>query len=199
MTAGFVATATPRHQSSAAQHGVRRLKKGNIRTSMENKTSAWIQIVSVVSLLIGLALVFVEIRQSNQIASAQTQLNLYTSRIDAHNLVLSQESGIAEFKSKLRTTPFEELTDTEVERLIAFVAANFNLWVSIQIQYDLDLLPIGTITAWQNDIANFTTEFPAANQVVTSLYLQNPNVQKFEIFLPLQRHIENENSNNEPQ
>ncbi len=157
-----------------------------------NQWSNWVQAISMLSLLVGMIFVFIELRQSNQIAAANAHLNLFLRQIETHNLVLNQESGIAEFQAKLRTTSYSDLSAVERERLVSMVASRFNLWVSVQRQHDQGLFPQRVVHDWQYEIEGFITEYPVAAHTLIEIYKGVPSVHQDEIFEPIRRYINHE-------
>ena len=156
---------------------------------MNNNWSDWVQTISMLSLLVGMVFVFFEIRQSNQIAAANAHLNLFLRQIETHNLVLNQESGIAELQAKLRSASYSDLTPVERERLLSLVASRFNLWVSVQTQHDQGLFPRSVVRDWQQEITGFMAEFPVATEILMGVYASVPSAHEYEIFEPLRNSV----------
>lgn len=83
----------------------------------KSELNDWLQVIASIGVLIGLLLVFVEIRQTNEIARAEARVSALTAWEELKRLEI--ESDISEIYLKSVESP-DELTTSEVLRLDAY-------------------------------------------------------------------------------
>ncbi len=123
-----------------------------------DKWNQWLVLVANISVLIGIIIVALELRQTNRIAlrDARSEIVEFTS---ANNLAVVENPGVAEIWRKLRYS--EQLDDLEIEQLNRIITQQLNLWSLVRISYEADLIADISIRGYiQSAVRNIET-YPA--------------------------------------
>jgi hypothetical protein len=141
-----------------------------IGTIMRNVfSSQLIATLANIGVIIGLIFLVLEIRQSNRIATATSEIEIRTMFSELNEALYA----VPEFDQLLVKAQDRnaELTAEEEIRATGFVLRLTNAWMAIEIAHENDMLPPDTYSAIEDDVRAAMTRFPA----FAPLFRQNLN------------------------
>jgi hypothetical protein len=115
---------------------------------------------------VGIVFLAVEVRQSNRIAIATTEISV-RDQFRANNEMVLANDAIADLLVKAADAN-AEFSDAEIEKLYAYLFVFINAWKSIEIAYENGLLPRATFDVVLDDIRVVLDEYPALRPVARS-------------------------------
>ena len=108
----------------------------------------------------------VEVRQSNRIAIATTEISVRDQYRSNNEMVLANDA-IAELLVKAADAN-AEFSDVETEKLYAYLFVYINTWKSIEIAYENGMLPRATFDVVLDDIRVVLQDYPAIRPIARS-------------------------------
>ena len=107
------------------------------------KLNKWLSLIANVGVIVGIAFLVLEIRQSNRIAIASNEIALREGWAGINEVIVSNMQ-VAELLAKARN-PDAEFTQPQVEIVDAYVARQFNDWNAIEKAYENEMVSAGTL------------------------------------------------------
>jgi hypothetical protein len=126
---------------------MKKIEPGSIITAIAN-----------VGVIIGIVFLVVEIRQSNQIATASTEIEIRTL-FSGINEAFYAAPGMARILVKAQDRG-EQLTPEEETQLHGLVWRLANAWQALEVAYDNNLVPSDTATIIEDDVKAFISDYP---------------------------------------
>ena len=143
-----------------------------------------IEVVAAVSVVSGLLLVAWEIRQANNIARAQTVLEL-SGAYNEFNVARLSNPEVAKLGLVLQFSTDYELSDVERSMITGLAYHIHNILWSAQVAYDNGLLTLDDLNMYQNDLEQSFEEMPAMMPALIKIYKSQPGKQDAYVFEPL--------------
>ena len=119
----------------------------------------WFTLLANLGVLIGIVFLVVEVRQSNRIAVATTEISV-RDQYRSHNELVLANDAIAELLVKAADAD-AEFSEVETEKLYAFLYGYINTWKSIEIAYENGMLPRTTFEVVLDDVRLALNDYPA--------------------------------------
>jgi len=144
--------------------------------------------VGLIAIIASLLFLAFEIKQSNSIAVASTEIGIRNGYSEFNRGIYS-EPDTSELLSMARDpsvqwTPVEELT-------VMMVASDLlNVWLSVETACDHELAQASTCAEVDNDIRSFITMFPGTRQVWQIFLDDYPGLASTEVFSTIGRALE---------
>ena len=149
------------------------------------KLNRWLHLLGNLAVLAGLILVWVEIRQSNNIAMTVAQQSIIDNFTISHDVTLDEESGLAEFRVKLRTAAYNDLNEVEQERAWGLVVRYYNSYTSVQVAYDQGMVEEDFFLGYVDDLRVFMHEYPATQELFVRQWRNYPTTRDWDIWKPI--------------
>ncbi len=124
-----------------------------------DRLNKWLSLVANLGVIAGIVFLAYEIRLSNQIALATTELTLRESYGSANESVY-ENPAIAEVLHKARNTD-SEFSGAESQMAEYYIARMFNTWVGIELAYDNGMASRETLEAAFADMRWTYDYYPA--------------------------------------
>jgi hypothetical protein len=115
---------------------------------------------------VGIVFLAVEVRQSNRIAIATTEISVRDQFRSNNEMVLANDA-IADLLVKAADAN-AEFSDAEIEKLYAYLFVYINAWKSIEIAYENGVLPRATFDVVLDDLRVVLKEYPALRPMARS-------------------------------
>jgi hypothetical protein len=115
---------------------------------------------------VGIVFLAVEVRQSNRIAIATTEISVRDQFRSNNEMVLANDA-IADLLVKAADAN-AEFSDAEIEKLYAYLFVFINAWKSIEIAYENGMLPRATFDVVLDDIRVVLKGYPAIRPIARS-------------------------------
>ena len=148
------------------------------------------EIIGVVSIVVGLILVALEIRQSNNIAKAEIVFNL-AEQYNQFNTARFENSEVAQLSLMMQNPDDFEIAEIDASR-IAGAAWHFaNILWSSQIAYDNGLLGLDELTNYQSQMAWLLEYMPAMANEFVLMWNSSTAMHNTIVFRPLEYYVEN--------
>jgi hypothetical protein len=143
-----------------------------------------IEVVAAVSVVGGLLLVAWEIRQANNIARAQTVLEL-SSAYNEINAARFSNPEVATLFLVLGIPTDYELSDVDRSMITGLAYHIHNVLWSAQVAYDNGLLTLDDLNIYRNDLEQSFEGMPAMTPALIMIYESQPGKQDAYVFEPL--------------
>lgn len=125
-------------------------------------------------MLVGIIFLALEIRQSNRIAIAATEISVRDQYKAINELVVANDA-VAELIAKAHDAN-AEFSDAEIEKLYGFLYAHINTWMSIEIAYSNGMLPRETFDLALEDVRGVLNDYPALKPLARASMLHFTSV-----------------------
>ena len=158
---------------------------------VSEKVNRWLQLSGNLAVLVGLILVWVEIRQSNDIAMTVAQQSIMDNFTYSHDVALDEETGLAAFRAKLRTANLSDLDPTEQERAFLYVVRYWNSYTSVQVAYNQGMIEEDLFHGFIEDLRLVMDDYPATKEIWVRQWRSYPNTQSWEIWQPIANIADN--------
>ena len=143
-----------------------------------------IEVVAAISVVGGLLLVAWEIRQANNIARAQTVLEL-SSAYNEFNVARISNPEVAKLGLVLQRPVDDELSDIEQSMITGLAYHIHNILWSAEVAYDNGLLTLDDLNTYRNDLEHSFEAMPAMAPALIMIYESQPGKQDAYVFEPL--------------
>ncbi len=127
------------------------------------RINTWLTLCANIGVLVGIIFLAVEVRQSNSIAIATTEISVREQFRSNNEMVLTNDA-VAELLAKAADVN-AEFSDVETEKLYAYMFVYINTWKSIEIAYENGMLPRATFDVVLDDIREILLGYPAVRPV----------------------------------
>ena len=141
-----------------------------LQTEYINK---WLTLLANLGVLIGIIFLAVEVRQSNRIAMASTEISV-RDQFRANNELVVTHDSVAELLVKAADIDVE-LSAVEEEKLYGFLYVHINTWMGIETAYENGMLPRKTFNVMLEDIPLFLQWYPAIRPYVREFLTLYPS------------------------
>ncbi len=138
--------------------------KALLNTEDVNK---WLTLLANTGVLVGIIFLALEIRQSNRIAIASTEINIREQFKTINELVLANDT-VAVLLVKAKDTS-SEFSDVEMEKLYSYLYAHMNTWMGLEVAYDNGMLTRETFDAALDDVRGVLGEYPAMKPIAQDI------------------------------
>jgi len=143
-----------------------------------------IEALGALSVVLSLAFVALQIKQSTDQARAEVAYDLQESFNGFHDLVAGDaELGSIVARARVGTDP--ALTPAEHARAFSLAFRLFNTWVAVQVAYDNDLISDAAFEGYQADVASAVSGLPGFRGYWLSMIEANPTLAGAAILAPL--------------
>jgi len=146
----------------------------------------YIELAGILSVVGGLLLVTLEVRQANQIARAQTVLDLQAS-YNQLNLANATDSDFARLRYVMQDPTSYEISDIEKSKITAVAYHTHNIAWSAQQAYESGLLDQDDLEVYRHDLEMITNQMPGLVPDLLSIYEAQTWKQDAIVFEPLRR------------
>lgn len=142
------------------------------------------EFVGIVSVVAGLILVALEIRQANDIAKAQVVIEL-AAQANEFNSSTYKNPDVAELVAAMSNSDHTDFTDTQ-KTMMTGVAWHFaNIFWSAQSAHDNGLLGDDEILIYQSSVAWHIENHPGLRPALINVYNTAPWLREMFVFEPL--------------
>jgi hypothetical protein len=132
----------------------------------------WLTLLANTGVLIGIIFLALEIRQSNRIAIASTEISIRDQFKTINELVLANDA-VAELLVKAKDAN-AELSDVEIEKLFSYLYAHINTWMGIEVAYENGMLTDATFEITLDDVRAVLGAYPAMKPIAQEIMDQYP-------------------------
>jgi hypothetical protein len=153
------------------------------------RINKWLTLFANLGVLVGIVFLAVEVRQSNRIAIAATEISVRDQFNSINEQILAND-GLAELLVK--ATDVEAVfSAVETEKLWAYMYLSINTWMGIEIAYQNGMLPRSTFDEALDDIRVVLQDYPALQRIARehmALYLSKSDS---DVFLAMRKNSKN--------
>lgn len=129
----------------------------------------------------------VEVRQSNRIAIAATEISIRAQFSTINEQVLEND-GVAELLAKAAQDE-SAFSSEETEKLYAFMYLLINTWIGIEVAYDNGMLPRTTFDEALDDIGVNFRDYPALRPIAREHLTLYPSKADSEVYKVMKKHL----------
>lgn len=151
------------------------------------KNNQWrnlLEIIGVLSIVAGLLMVAMEIRQANRIATAQTVMQL-AAQFNEFNAARFENPALADLTAKIQRPDDISMSSTE-RSMASGLAWHFgNIFWSAEIAHQNGLLSDDDLLKYRSDLEWMITYMPGLNPEFLIMFDTMPAVEESVIFEPL--------------
>lgn len=123
------------------------------------KLNKWLALLANIGVLVGIIFLALEIRQSNRIALATTEISVRDQFNINNELVLANDT-VAELLVKAYDAD-ADFSDVEIAKLYGYWYAHVNTWMSIEIAYKNGMVSRATLEVALADVRGVLHDYPA--------------------------------------
>lgn len=155
-----------------------------------------VEIVGVISIVASVLLLAMEVRQANQIASSELELNLQQGFMQMNHERASNPDFAQLFAKTAR--PNEHLiTATEREQMRGLAWHYVNICVAAQSAFDNDLLSDSQIDSYAAGLQWTIDNHPGLHPHFTVIYETFPTIRDLRVFAPLRELVAGRQTDNQ--
>jgi hypothetical protein len=146
-----------------------------------------IEIIGVTAVVLSVLFLAFELRQSNRIAIAATEIEIRNS-FDSMNAAIYSDAEIAEIieKATLGTATLEPI---EERRLWAWLVQTVNVYMSVEIAFENGMIPIETYNVIFDDILWLVHDLPASRPLLRTIVNDYPALKETEVVMFLDEKL----------
>ncbi len=152
------------------------------------KINKWLTLLANIGVLIGIIFLAVEVRQSNRIAIAATEISV-RDQFRTNNEVVLANDAVAALLVKAADID-AEFSAVETEKLYAYLYAHMNIWMSIEIAYEYGMLPRTTFEVSLADISGVLRGYPALRPLARDTMSAYPSYRDSHIYAAMREALE---------
>ncbi|MDX1507704.1 MAG: hypothetical protein R3358_05455 [Woeseiaceae bacterium] len=163
------------------------------------KNTNWreiVEIVGVVSIVASVLLLAMEVRQANQIAGSELELNLQQGFMQMNHERASNPAFAQLFAKTARPTD-HLITATEREQMRGLAWHYVNICVAAQSAFDNDLLSDSQFKAYADGLQWTIDNHPGLHPHFVAIYESFPTIQEMRVFAPLRELVEAHRTSNQ--
>ncbi len=153
-----------------------------------DRANRWFTFGANIGVIAGILFLAVEIRQSNHIAIASTEIAVRTS-LASTNESLYLDSDFAELIVKIGDVD-AELTPAEEWRVYQYIVQGLNIWLAIETAYANGMLPQETYGVIEDDMRLDMKNFPKTIPIYRQAFENYPSLSTTDVFRLLERLLE---------
>ena len=152
------------------------------------KLNKWLGLIANLGVIVGIAFLVLEIRQSNRIAIASNEIELRKGWAGINEVIVSNMQ-VAELLAKARNRD-AEFTQPQVEIIDAYVARQFNDWNAIEKAYENEMVSATTLNVAKEDIKWTIDTYPAFRSFYRLHIDTYPSDSESAIYKAVAQHLE---------
>ena len=152
------------------------------------KLNKWLGLIANLGVIVGIAFLVLEIRQSNRIAIASNEIAVLKGWAGINEAIVSNMQ-LAELLAKARS-PDAEFTQPQVEVIDAYVARQFNDWIAIEKAYENEMVSAATLNTAKEDIKWAIDTYPAFRSFYRLHIDAYPSESETAIYKAAAQHLE---------
>jgi len=152
------------------------------------KLNKWLGLIANLGVIVGIAFLVLEIRQSNRIAIASNEIAVRQGWAGINEAIVSNMQ-LAELLAKARS-PDAEFTQPQVEVIDAYVARQFNDWIAIEKAYENEMVSAATLNTAKEDIKWAIDTYPAFRSFYRLHIDTYPSESETAIYKAAAQHLE---------
>jgi hypothetical protein len=137
------------------------------------RINKWLTLLANFGVLVGIIFLAIEVRQSNRIAIATTEISVRDQYRSNNELVLANDA-VAELLVKAADAN-AEFSAVETEKLYAYLYVYINTWKGIEIAYENGMLPLSTFDVALDDVRNVLQDYPALRPLAREFMVYYPS------------------------
>lgn len=145
-----------------------------------DRANRWLTFGANIGVIVGILFLAVEIRQSNRIAIASTEIDVRNS-FASSNRSLYSDSDFAELIVKISDVD-AQLTPAEEWRVYQYVLEGVNTWLAIETAYANGMVPRETYGVIEDNIRAELTSFPKIIPLYRQAYESYPALSTTYVF-----------------
>ena len=130
----------------------------------------------------------VEVRQSNRIAIATTEISVRDQYRSNNELVLANDA-VAELLVKAADAN-AEFSAVETEKLYAYLYVYINTWMAIEIAYENGMLPRATFDLALDDVRIVLQYYPAIRPLAREVIVSYPSEADSNVYAAMREELE---------
>jgi hypothetical protein len=138
--------------------------------------------------LVGIIFLAVEVRQSNRIAIATTEISVRDQYRTNNELVLVNDA-VAELLVKAADAN-AEFSAVETEKLYAYLYVYLNTWMAIEIAYENGMLPRATFDLALDDVRFVLQYYPAIRPLAREIIISFPSGAYSKLYAAMREELE---------
>jgi hypothetical protein len=150
--------------------------------------NSWLTLLANVSVLVGIIFLALEIRQSNRIALATTEMSIWDKHQSLNQIVMADD-GVAELLVKVSDAN-AEISALEEEKLYAYLYANINTWLAVEVAHENGMLSGPSFDVIQDDITNILRAYPALRPIMRRTIDNNPAFGHSHVYSAMRQALE---------
>ena len=150
-----------------------------------DRLTRWLTLLANIGVIAGIVVLAFEIKQSNRIAIASTEIEVRNSFDDINESIFS-DPNLTELLVRLSDVD-AQVTPEEDYRIYAFVLSVINTWLGIEVAYANGLVPASTYNVIEDDIRGFLFSLPGMHPYFQRGYDSYPAQRDTEVYRALER------------
>jgi hypothetical protein len=152
------------------------------------RINKWLTLLANFGVLVGIIFLAVEVRQSNRIAIATTEISVRDQYRSNNELVLVNDA-VAELLVKAADAN-AEFSAVETEKLYAYLYVYINTWMGIEIAYKNGMLPRATFELALDDVRIVLQYYPALRPVAEDVIASYPSEADSDVYAAMRDLLE---------
>ena len=144
------------------------------------RINKWLTLLANLGVLVGIIFLAVEVRQSNRIAIAASEISVRDQFSSINEQVLANDD-VAKLLVKA-TDIGSEFSAAETEKLYAFFYVCLNTWMGIEVAYENGMLPRSTFDEALADIRVVLRDYPALQALARDHMVSYPSKSESNVF-----------------
>ena len=162
-------------------------RKGLLLLNTE-PVNRWLTLLANVGVLAGIVFLALEVRQSNRIAIATTELSVWGTYVSLNQMSLEYE-GMAALLVKAGNSD-AEFTPEEGEKLAGYLYSFINAWYSIEVANDNGMVSDSTFSIIRADIRNLLDWYPALRPIMREYLNGYPELKDLYYYSEMRRAVD---------
>lgn len=143
------------------------------------------EVLGALSVLVTLFYLAQQIRQSNKIAKASSEVSIRNS-FSAINTLLGENRELVEIAVKMEDTDCH-LSKVEYLRIRSLLLQLTNVWISVEAAYENGMASKNSFEHIFDDITQLTTNWPATKPILLNIIAAYPSQGKSEIYKAIRK------------
>jgi hypothetical protein len=152
------------------------------------RVNKWLTLLANLGVLVGIVFLVVEVRQSNRIAIATTEISV-RDQFRSNNEIVLANDAVAELLVKAADAN-AEFSDAETEKLYAYFFACINTWKSIEIAYENGMLPSATFDVVLDDVHVVLQDYPALRPIAQAWIISYQSEADSNLYAAIRAEVE---------
>jgi hypothetical protein len=150
-----------------------------------NKANQWLSLAANLGVLLGIVFLSLEIRQSNRIAIATTELSVRDS-FSAHNESIYSNPDLLDVMVAAESSD-AEFTKRQEQLIYAFIYRLINTWTATEVAFNNGMVPQYTFDSIKSDIENNVKYYPGMTPYFRQAVRDFPESDELEVYKVMRR------------